>query len=419
MIARNLKMVIIDDHEENAQTNVARLRKSLSNAEITADVEPMSLEDKTRVIEMIEQIGDDWHLNVETLPSFPMLQDVDIVFIDYQLGALQSHSWLTAEDMAGWIRTFTKIPLIIILNRFFDVDFDLTMSQGAIPTAADFHLNAETLESSGLWKSIPWDPKAPAENFRPWMWPRLSEAVLDVISCRDELLADNDFEKALILEYFDFDDTLADQMTHNALGFLDPNSKTPQTATFADLLKHGRLGIANKLQLELLANLSNPAVKTCAVNVLVSGLRRWLSALVLGPQDVLIDSPHLLQRMPWLIGENVNEKSYWDRAAVPSDDSIFPLAVTKFAYPKENWLSRKTFVMPLLQGDASVLELYEKYDFLPQTEYVFLEDFSVFVSIDQAESFTAAFNSIWSTRYVSKEAVEAGDIRYAPKVRLV
>jgi hypothetical protein len=420
MITKKLKLVIIDDYEENAATNVARVQKGLGSAGFTAEVTPMSVEDKNFIIEKIEQIDDKWKLDLDNLPSFPMFDGVDVVFIDYQLGALKKHSWLTAEDMAGWIRAFTDVPLIVILNKYYDVDFDLNMSQGSIPSAADFHMNAESLVCAGLWKLPSWEFSGSPNEFRPWHWAQLHEVVDEIRFCRDQLNSDTSLFGKVILEYFGFSDDLADQMTHHALGFLDPSSKTPQAAKFDDLLKHGRLGIASKLQAELYEGITIPAVCRSAINVLVSSLRRWLASMILGPQDVLIDLPHLLQRMPWLAKGDITASETWNRTILPNGIEYFPPEIMKFSYSNRQWISKDTFLMPSLQASDDVLDLYSRSENpAQQGSYVFLEDFSVFVPTEEAESFTAAYNSIWSTRYVSKRAVEDGEIRYAPKVRLV
>ncbi len=417
-MTKNIRIIVIDDHEENANANIISLKNGLEGSGVTAEINTLQEAEKNELIASIEQ-PDNWKLDLNSIPTFKLFDDADIVFIDYQLGALQGHSFLTAEDVAGWIRAFSDAKLIIILNRFFEVDFDLTMNQGAIPTAADLHMNASLLECPGLWAMQPWDSTAPRSNFRPWAWPLLQEAIVDIDKCREDLSSFEGFENRAILEYFQFNDDLIGQMTHNALGFLDPTSKTPNTATFLDFLKNGRPGIAAEIRDQLAANIGDARIKNSVINILVSSLRRWLCTMILGPQDVLIDIPHLAQRMPWLLNKKVNDEAVWKKLASFHDAEELPEVVKDFLYNKEHWLSRKTFLMPVLQKAAAVLKLYD--DFSEQTgeEHVLLEDFSVFVKINEAESFTAAFNSMWSTRYVSHSAVEAGEIHYAPKVRLV
>jgi hypothetical protein len=417
-MTKEIKIIVIDDHEENANANITRLKHALRESSINAKIEPLPEAEKMDLIASIEQ-PDNWELDLNSIPSFKFFDDADIVFIDYQLGALQGHSFLTAEDVAGWIRTFSDAKLIIILNRFFDVDFDLTMNQGSIPTAADLHMNASLLECPGLWTMRKWDSAAPRSNFRPWAWPLLQEAIADIESCRADLRSLRDLENTVILDYFQFSDDLAGQMTHNALGFLDPTSKTPSTATFLKFLKNGRPGIPAEIRGQLAENISNARVKNSVINILVSSLRRWMCTMILGPQDVLIDIPHLAQRMPWLLGKKIDDPAVWENLVSPQGVEELPEVVNEFLYNKDQWLSRKCCVMPLLQKAPNVLKLYDDFSGSVEEEYVFLEDFSVFVKIQEAESFTAAFNSMWSTRYVSHSAVEAGEIHYAPKVRLV
>lgn len=417
-MTRNIKIIVIDDHEENASANINSLKDGLHGSDINADIRPLQEQEKTALISAIEQ-PDNWKLDINAIPNFSLFDDADIVFIDYQLGALQGHSFLTAEDVAGWIRAFSNAKLIIILNRFFDVDFDLTMTQGSIPTAADLHINASLLECPGLWKMQDWDPAAPKSKFRPWSWPLMQEAINDIDKCRKELKDIADIENKVILEHFEFNEDLIGQMTHNALGFLDPNSKTPNTSTFLDFLKNGRPGVPVEIREQLAAHISNPQIKNAAINVWVSSLRRWLVTMVLGPQDVLIDIPHLAQRMPWLLNKKINDEATWKQLASFYDIGALPEVVKAFFYTKEHWLSRKAFLMPILQKSAEVMKLYDDFTEHHIDEHVLLEDFSVFVKLENAESFTAAFNSMWSTRYVSHAAVEAGEIHYAPKVRLV
>ena len=47
---------------------------------------------------------------------------------------------------------------------------------------------------------------------------------------------------------------------------------------------------------------------------------RWVRRDLLGPQDLLVDVPHLLMRMPFLLGRDANEPERWNDAVMGTEE---------------------------------------------------------------------------------------------------
>jgi len=332
---------------------------------------------------------------------------------------LDEHAWLTAEDLAGVIRAFGGVRQVVILNRFHEVDFDLGMT-GWGATSADLHLNDQFLSNSGLWTPPdPTDDETDQKRFRPWHWPLLPRVVSDIRTCISEIEC-LDLRDASVLRHLKMDEQRVTRvLTHTALGSLNPASKTPEETTFEQFLLHGCKGVDESVRKFLAENLDTPTYKTAAARIITSELRRWLAFMVLGPQDVLIDPPHMAQRMPWLLAGPVDKLESWN-ATVGTEEpqGLKGNLVDKHRFDEhEHWFSRPVFWTRNLQFDDAIDAAFEELE--EESDWAFLEDFSRFAAGGDCAEFTAAFNSIWANRFVSATALDEGNIVYAPKVRLL
>ncbi|KPD14762.1 hypothetical protein ADM96_37525 [Burkholderia sp. ST111] len=419
---KKLEILILDDNDDSGRANEQRIRSACELSSIEVNVSYIEEGRKSALIGAIDKMGseDAWNDPEAFIGSLDDLKHVDVLFIDYQLKTLKNHAWLTAENVAGWIRAYSDIPVIGILNRFFDVDFDLSMLLGTSATSADFHVNDRLLTLPALWTEATGDTPT-KDSFHPWQWPMIPRVVEDVAACRADLeQVDLSSE---ILPFFGFSEQDVEQLTRHALGYLDPTSVSPANATFLQFLKEGRLATPKELRLALSNALEEQAapkrdeLRRVVARILTSELRRWLSNLVLLTQDVLIDAPHLANRMPWVLQESNNLEKR--RLLVTSRyKEAFAAQVEPYTFQAERWLSRPAFWVAKIQKDDAIDDLYRDYE-TPEDEQVFLEDFSCFVGSAVAEPFQPAFDSVWPTRYVYGEAVSGWGYKYAPKVRLI
>lgn len=421
-MTNKLEILILDDNEDSASRNEQRIKDACESVGVNVSVRYMDAARKSALIAAIERFGAD---GVSSEPHAPIgsltdLDGVDVLFIDYQLKTLKDHAWLTAEDLAGWIRAYSEVPAIGILNRFFDVDFDLSMQIATSLTSSDFHLNDRLLDLAALWQE-PTGAVPVKSSFHPWSWPLVPRLVTDIRQCRDELEA-VDLSQP-ILPWLGFSDQDIPQLTIHALGFLDPTSTSPGGATFQQFFTEGRIAISKELRAGLIAALDQGdeairiEVRRIIARVLVSELRRWLSTLVLTTQDVLIDAPHLGHRMPWTVREPENQDKWQWLANHRYSESLVE-QVSPHRFEKQHWVSRPVYWVSKVQGDEVIDGLYRDFP-APEKNFVFVEDFSCFVEQELADAFQPAFESVWPTRYVLAESVMSWGYKYAPKVRLI
>lgn len=419
-----ITVAVIDDHPETQDMNSERIRntlKCLNIPNVQIEVRKIAEGEKDSLIEKITKIISPGHEIGEELPFLDSVNGVDILFLDYQLPNLNNHPWLTAEDVAGALRIFGKVPLVCILNRFHDVDFDLSMIASSL-TAADLHINDKHLDCPNLWINPEQRPNKESFdliNFRPWFWPALPELLQDIKTCRSELMGIS--LDTPVFEWLGFEESEFQALTKTALGFINPQSQRPEKSTFLEFFEFSCIGGAtDEIKKWVLVDPESDVRKPVAVSVIVAELRRWLTHMVLASGDAISDTPHAVSRMYWIQKGNLEDLEIWNHAASFHDISALHDEVKPFQFEKKHWLSRTAFWTQRLEAssvsDALYAQTNNDLDLLAFP--VYLEDFSIFVNRLEAEEFYSALNSIWANRFISKQALEKSEIRYAPKVRL-
>jgi hypothetical protein len=331
---------------------------------------------------------------------------------------------MTAEDLAGFVRAFGQVPVVIVFNRFNSVDFDLTLTE-TLTTAADLHLNDTSFVSPGVWlpaeKCIQISPDWTQSTFRPWSWPSLPDIAADSRRCLEEIvtLEADALSATPVLEFLKFEESDISLLTTNALELLDPLATDPGSVTFEGFFLNGCVSLPLDMRGALWDLVGDKQIKQAVGRVIVAELRNWLFTAVLGPGDALVDLPHLTSRMFWLLCGHREEAQVWNSTVTFSTRGQLHEIVDKYHFEKRHWLSRSAVWTRRLGADVQVHELLEgENGERPTKDYVFLEDFSRFVERTEAEAFTSAFDTMWANRFISRRALEDGQIRYAPKVRL-
>lgn len=420
-----ITVALIDDYEVNQAESLENIQKAVNSLESSGhEIEFRNIPEteKNRLIELITEILSNPSKFDTALGSLQSIEGVDILFLDYQLPKLDGHAWLTAEDLAGAFRAFSNIPVVCILNRFHEIDFDLSMLAPAV-TAADLHLNAESLICSSLWikpeaRSLPLVLNR--ENFRPWYWPSLPEFLQDINECRSELMSIS-LGDTRVFDFLEFTDVEFRALTKTALGLINPQSSEPQDASFLDFFEHGCNGcITEEIKKWVLQQPEDEKRKKIAVSVIVSELKRWLTHMVLASGDAIADIPHLVSRMYWVQRGDVKIEETWKKASSFSNNEILDDSLNAFSFQKRHWLSRDGYWTQRIEASDALDSLYQIDIELDELKLpVYLEDFSVFVAREETEEFSSSLNSIWSNRFISRTAFKARELKYAPKVRLI
>ena len=367
----------------------------------------------------------------ETETPAEMFKGVDVAIVDNNLSALEiAGARLTAESIVGYIRAFTNVAYVVSLNKNPDVDFDLRYLAGDYQSHADVALNASHLRSEVLWTGH--GATVGSGEFAPWYWPNLGVAAAGR-RCQVAGLEQGGVEVPL-LDFLKFPDHCVDALSRRARGVL--SSEVVGAAELRQVSLRGffenacrALPMADRKAVSRRAKDGDPAAKTWIARLAAADLEKWMRRDVLSPQDVLVDLPHLLMRMPFLLGDGAREGRRWNRALSAMNP---PFGLVKEIYQEHlagsmfercrKWFQAPCFWWPELRGSQELSDLF----FRSKGEWadvVFCEDVSEFRPISEAADsddgksppveFEAEFEGAWRRRYVA--AMEGK--QYSPRSR--
>ena len=342
----------------------------------------------------------------------PELDSTDILVVDNDLFALDEFVDLTAEMVAARVLAYADCAYVVVLNVNPEVDFDLSLL-GRPDSKADLHINDPFLSNPGLWMECPREGYA----FRPWTWPLLvSQADLQRARASDleQILSDGN-ANVPILDYFSFNDTARARLSRSTRGFLHP-SKDIKEVSFRDFIS----GNANAIDLKdgegaIKGEHVGDIARICARR-----LSKWLSHFVLGPQDILIDLPHLISEFPFLVpAEQRGNGDFWNLFAnletPPMGQLTDDVSPTRFQLP--HWFDRPVFWKEGFDTEENIDRLIEAVSEAREWP-VFCEDASAFFPADGCKEFVAGYHAASDNRFV--RWFDNGDevVNYGPHSRL-
>ncbi|MDD9962203.1 MAG: hypothetical protein OXU70_08955 [Gammaproteobacteria bacterium] len=344
------------------------------------------------------------------------LANFDLVIFDNNLADLDfGGARLTAESVVGYLRSFTGASYIISLNKNPSVDFDLRHLFGDHSSIADLALNTHHLSRPRLWGGKD-------DDFAPWYWPRLPDAAAkrkkQIAFVRENL--DQTVWKAL-----GFPDEAVDYMSRRSKALASRSSmqKTIQEVSFRDVFSaNGSLDREATESIDSLARESVPWAVKAVCRITAAEVDRWLRREVLAPQDVLIDLPHLVTRMPSLLGTRACDLAEWNgviavaKAPYGLSSAAYRDHVRSTRFQPHFWLSTPCFWWPTLKANSKLRQqLFESKVKWPDA--VFCEDVSAFVAVDTPEpiEIEADIEGSWPRRYIAQRA----DVNYSPRSRII
>lgn len=304
----------------------------------------------------------------------------DLVFVDHDLSMLElDGAPLSAEGLIAYLRAFTDIPYIVSLNKNQDVDFDLRSLFGDDESLADLAINTDHLACKKLWQP------AGREPFAPWYWPSLPDAVQRRAAQIDFV---RDRRNSPIWQELGFPELARHYLSRRAraallIGGADQDMEETTFRQFFDGTR--TLLPRQKQELGRLGDKGNPDALSAVCRIVAADLDRWIRRDVLGPQDVLIDVPHLLTRRPNLLGDRVGDLKYWNQALRETtepfgmDLDLHNRHVRDERFQPDMWVPSPSFWWPPLRADRKLTELYLAPADWPDA--VFYEDASVFERI--------------------------------------
>ena len=344
------------------------------------------------------------------------LAGFDLVIFDNNLADLDfGGARLTAESIIGHLRAFTDAAYIISLNKNPNVDFDLRHLFGDHDSIADLALNTSHLSRPRLWGGQD-------DDFAPWYWPCLPDAAARRTEQIDFVRRSLD---RTVWDALNFPDEAADYMSRRSKALASRLSRreTVREVTFRDVFDAN--GSLDREATENMDSLARESV-TCAVEavcrVAAAEVERWIRREILAPQDVLVDLPHLVTRMPSLLGDKSSDLAEWNRVAVSTEE---PYGLDGVAYrdhvgstrfQPDFWLSAPCFWWPTLKASAELRrQLFESKVDWPDA--VFCEDVSAFVAMDTLSpvEIEADIEGSWPRRYIAQKA----EVNFSPRSRIL
>lgn len=409
----------------------------------THEVIAPSLDDSenTELKALLEQLFDATETAFKGNPGdidTSQFNDFDLVLLDFGLTTLSGFGVrLTAEHLAGYIRALTDVPYVVSLNKLGDVDFDLKYLLGDFDTRADLALNTELLANAGLWSG-----RTDAGEFCPWYWPRLNETA-NRKRAQISLVKDN-LDKP-ILQSLGFTEKSVEQLSLQAIAFLSPEADDGQangTGSVRDvtfwqhfcssnrtLIRDDRRSLFGEPDSEIpdAAADVDENIKTIAARVVAGELDFWFRRDILGPQRLLIDTPHLQMKYRFRPGEGDEANpEIWSATATELTESFglsdgFYSAIKDFEFKQAYegvdliWTDKPCFWLPQIEDSDAFVSLAEKHP-NRQNDLVFCEDTRRFVdkSKTTVHRFETALGRGIDLRYVEK----VPEFNYSPKSQL-
>ena len=422
------KVLVCDDEKERCDQTV----ETVSNRD-GINSEDLSAGDLTNALKQFFRAIKDYFANPETAMPFPgsSFDGYDILILDNNLAGLEIEgARVTAESIAGYIRAFSNTPYNISLNKTPNVDFDLRYLVGDYSTRADLALNARHLENPALWTG---DVGGGEDGFCPWYWPTLAGAPPKRRSQIKFLVPR--LEKT-VLESLDFSDQRSTNLLPHAQGVISPSDGVDggddpitslESVTFFDLfLARDRSlpAIGDREPILRAARKGNDFAREVIARVVASDLEQWFRQDVVGPQETLVDVPHLLMRLPFLLGDQASDIEVWNRAVRnPSapyglDGDLYREHLEASKFRCGIWVTDPCFWWNEVKEIEALNEGFLAASEGEWADAVFCEDTSRFILRNQETNspteFVAQFEGSWERRYVK----HVNGFQYSPRTRL-
>ena len=338
------------------------------------------------------------------------LDDTDILIVDNDLFELDHFSDFSAEMVAIRARVYTTCGCIVVLNRNPDLDFDLSLL-GHSDSKADLHINDRFVADDGLWLTCPKEDGI----FRPWHWPLLRASARLYKARVDELndLLSSDERDMPILDYFGFSEDAKNRLSRSARAFLHPKRQAEEVSFYNFLA-----GNATAVDVRDGKNIIRKRDDCKIAQICAHRISKLLERLVLGPQDVLVDLPHLVEKLPFLVPPDYQSvEVFWNSLARLEHAPIDELhgEISPHLFQRNIWFDRPVFWWHQLDTEDNLDKLLGASDANPK-QLVFCEDASAFHASVDCHRFVAAHHSMSDARFV--RWLNDDDVNYGPQSRL-
>ncbi len=338
-----------------------------------------------------------------TKPS-SILDDTSILILDYDL--FEANPFLKASEIAYLTRCFTTCGLIIVINEAGHNPFDLTL-KGQLHSFADLHIGQDQLSSPFLWGvKQPKNSNKIPKDYYPWQWPDLlsyyhsfDARIKDVLSAHKQ--------KQSIEDTLGFDKGTFDLMSRNISQFIGDNASNATFETF--VMSEGGLEFKDR---QFKKNIHvDPSI---IARIGAARIAKWLEYSVLSEQDILVDAPHLVSRLPGLLSGDPKKIASWNNITLRGTTNITGIKtkpIKSLQFPKLFWASRPLWFWRKVMEDKEIEHVREPWK-IEYPEWVFCEDASAFSTKHQ--EFVSKVQSTYSRRYLRY----FDSVEYEPRNRL-
>jgi hypothetical protein len=389
------KAVILDDEKAVETAIRRRLPKDIAKQALT--VEPPDI--AKLVTELGRRIGAARKGSATRRLSSTDVDDADLFIVDYDLIGAQGEDYLTGETVAYLARCYSACGVIVGLNQFHRrPTFDLTL-RAQLDSFADLNLSADDLSNPGLWVEGPW------KGYRPWAWPILT-GLVQLMRLRVQDIKRVDLHTP-VADFLHFPQSAIERFPTSSFEILGGPSGAPEKATLKDILRSPTMGLRGKEAEERKASTPQDA------HIIAARLSAWLN-MILTPQDVLVDAPHLADRCPSVLGPKVTPARLAGTTRLRSNAVLFKSKQLKKAeFTKHFWYDRPVWFWTEIERQRLLPEITDPWR-STSTDYAFCEDTSSFAKRSTCRSFQSDLLSPYRVRYIKK----LPNIDYQPIHRL-
>jgi hypothetical protein len=394
-VHRRLSAVILDDEEAVETAIKSRLPKEIGR--LAKTVKPSTI--ASLVAELRLRIAAARKGSKARGLKDTILDGADIFVVDYDLIEAKGEDYLTGETVAYLARCYSRCGVIVALNQFYRrPTFDLTLKP-QLDSFADINISADDLQNEGLWTEGPW------KAYRPWHWPILTN-LIRLMHCRVQDVA-NAEPSTPVMRFLTFPESAVERLPASSFEILAGSRAKPEFATLRDILHAPSIGLRGKEAQERKSSSPRDAP------IIAARLSAWLN-MILSPQDVLVDAPHLAERCPSLLGSKITAKSLDLTAQLRPDANVFRNKQLKKAkFSKNFWYDRPVWFWTEIEQKRLLPEIRDPWQ-SEKLDYVFCEDTSSFAKRTACKSFQSDLQSPYRTRHVKMIA----NVEYQPIHRL-
>ncbi len=333
-----------------------------------------------------------------------LLDDVEILVVDYDL--FETQPFMTADRVAYLVRCFTACGIIVVLNRSGHNPFDLTLKDHP-ESFADLDIGQNQLDNPFLWG-------IGKNEFAPWYWPALPKLAKDFLEKIGAVEQGLETGKT-IWELLGFPPSLTERLPLEMTRFVDPSGENGRLAHF---VLSSDYGLENKDRAKAVTDDEVTDPKTIA-RVAAARIGKWLEYFVLPELDILMDAPHLISRMPGLMGGDL-DMSTWNKVTKRhvKDSKDIPEMKTElieeFRFKEAHWLSRPAWFWKDIIEKSDIEDVRTPWQ-IKRPDFFFCEDTSSFHPRNECHEFQAQTSvSPLSERYI----LSVDEVDYMPRTRL-